>query len=148
MKIGVYSMLTCEFLIPLSYISLPTLLHRFVDRDMIMRFRGGGIGHQATRHADHQLNEAEESDISMSGEDDEALDGLATGANRTQYGEDEEDWDDDDDDDDDDDVDANADGTHRETDDADNADAEEADLGPEGIDEEYGTDDDDLYDTF
>jgi hypothetical protein len=115
---------------------------------MIMRFRGGGIGHQATRHTDHQLNEAEESNISTSGKGDEALDGLATGADRTQYGEDEEDWDENEDEGEDEEADADADGTHRETGDADDADAEEADLGPEGIDEEYGTDDDNLYDAF
>jgi hypothetical protein len=30
-------------------------MYRFVDRDMFMRFRGGGVGHQATRGWDEFL---------------------------------------------------------------------------------------------
>jgi hypothetical protein len=32
---------------------------RWVDRDMFMRFRGGGIGHKILRDAERQLNETD-----------------------------------------------------------------------------------------
>jgi hypothetical protein len=31
--------------------------YRFANRDMFMRFRGGGVGHKATRHVDHALSQ-------------------------------------------------------------------------------------------
>jgi len=61
---------------------LISVLFRFVDRDMFMRFRGGGIGHKATRDWDdilqHEGHGAEEvvrgdnEDTDMGGEDLEA----------------------------------------------------------------------------
>ena len=39
---------------------LSSPFHRFVDRDMFMRFRGGGVGHKATReHTEHMSQEAD-----------------------------------------------------------------------------------------
>lgn len=50
--IGATTMLICElyYVFSLScHLDLPLL--RFADRDMVMRFRGGGVGHKATRAA-------------------------------------------------------------------------------------------------
>jgi hypothetical protein len=39
---------------------LSSRIPRFVDRDMFMRFRGGGVGHRATgEHTEHMSQEAD-----------------------------------------------------------------------------------------
>lgn len=44
---------------------------RWVDRDMFMRFRGGGVGHQYARGFEHQLGETDGADeLIIEDEDD------------------------------------------------------------------------------
>ena len=68
---------------------LLTRFNRFVDRDMMMRFRGGGVGHKSTREATncflpdrdaldkgkaHKMEPVGEQPIIVFSEDDEELD--------------------------------------------------------------------------
>jgi hypothetical protein len=48
--IGSYIILECMSFIYLLYNRL-LMLFRFADRDLMMRFRGGGVGHKSTRQA-------------------------------------------------------------------------------------------------
>jgi hypothetical protein len=60
------------------------LLSRFADRDLIMRFRGGGLGHKSTREATDffkkdrdRLDVPKSEDVADVDSDDEAVEGEA-----------------------------------------------------------------------
>ena len=60
MKIGCIIMLECKSLLYLYSPMLSLHFIRFVDCDIFMRFRGGGVGHRATRkHTKHMSQEAD-----------------------------------------------------------------------------------------
>jgi hypothetical protein len=92
-------------------IFITNIVSSFVDRDMYMRYLGGGVGHQSTRHltGDRFRNEAQppgEQDVDGDVVRVETDETEGEGTDRTKVlgegEEDEEDEEDDDDDDDDD----------------------------------------------
>jgi hypothetical protein len=53
-KTGIITTLACKYIFHLILSTL-NCRHRFVDRDMVMRYRGGGVGHKVTRERDAAL---------------------------------------------------------------------------------------------
>src|ERR1700722_6004925 len=68
-------------MISLHYLLLSLMSYRFVDRDMVMRYLGGGVGHQATRNVVPIAQDDEEEDRGQPGEGEEDGDYNAGGLN-------------------------------------------------------------------
>ncbi|KAH7920814.1 hypothetical protein BV22DRAFT_980352, partial [Leucogyrophana mollusca] len=57
-----------DWCLPIHQICIHSPYYRFVDRDMFMRYRGGGIGHKATRHWDAMLQRDDQVPASAGGD--------------------------------------------------------------------------------
>lgn len=50
-----FIMLQCKYHNPRRTLAVPHPIPRFADRDLFMRYRGGGVGHLATRQCNKTL---------------------------------------------------------------------------------------------
>jgi hypothetical protein len=95
-RTGNITMSTCEFVI-VSICMKPDSIFfcsRFADRDMFMRFRGGGIGHKGIRAAQRKLAEdsndqsgTSDMDVEMEDNGDSVAHSMATAAVGQEDGE-------------------------------------------------------------